>query len=637
MNYLKKAAVCMTAAAMFAVNSVGFTPCRSIELPAITANAADIVESGECGVEGDDVVWELDCYGLLRISGKGYMPDYTGTESIFAGNTNIRHIIVEADVKSIGSGAFLNCSNLNEVELPHTVHEIGKDAFKGCDNLREINVPNYNCEIFDSPDTIPDSATIFANNGSLAYKYAKKYGKKNTQYPVVAIKDGVCENGVEWYIISGGYLQISGEGIMNDYQENEKSPWSEYNNDIKHITINEKMTSIGDYAFYDLDNTMSVGIRDGVTKIGKNAFAMCSNLSKVKLHKNIEEVGTDAFKSCSAMKNIIVENPECVIGDSADTFPDTATIYGYEGSTAQTYAEKYSRKFIALDENPETAPVTTTATTTASTTTSTTTTTNSVTTALGVVSTDCKITINTLPTKTVYDVGEELDLDGGKISFYVDVTFTDGTTEHEEKTNAEMRYMFNLVVDHASGRIGVPYIVKADTSEVDMSVPGEYPVIVKALDAMQRKVYTSETFNITVKEAATTISTTTTTKPTTLTTTTTEKPTTTSTTTTTFTTTKPTTTTTSTTTKPTTTTTPPVTEPPYTLGDLNDDGTVDASDASLVLAEYAKIQTGVNPTFTASQTNAADVNKDNVVDSSDASKILVYYAMISTGKEPTWD
>ena len=73
------------------------------------------------------------------------------------------------------------------------------------------------------------------------------------------------------------------------------------------------------------------------------------------------------------------------------------------------------------------------------------------------------------------------------------------------------------------------------------------------------------------------------------------------------------------------------------LGDVNDDGVVDSSDASKVLEEYARIQTGGEPTFTEKQKLAADVNKDNLTDASDASKILAYYAMISTGKEPSWD
>ena len=73
------------------------------------------------------------------------------------------------------------------------------------------------------------------------------------------------------------------------------------------------------------------------------------------------------------------------------------------------------------------------------------------------------------------------------------------------------------------------------------------------------------------------------------------------------------------------------------LGDVNEDGMVDSSDASRVLQEYALIQTGGEPTFTEKQKLASDVNKDNSTDSTDASKILAYYAMISTGKEPGWD
>lgn len=73
------------------------------------------------------------------------------------------------------------------------------------------------------------------------------------------------------------------------------------------------------------------------------------------------------------------------------------------------------------------------------------------------------------------------------------------------------------------------------------------------------------------------------------------------------------------------------------LGDVNGDGIVDVSDASLVLAEYALIQTGEKSSFTSEQKNVADVNKDGIIDSSDASKILAYYADISTGKTPSWN
>lgn len=73
------------------------------------------------------------------------------------------------------------------------------------------------------------------------------------------------------------------------------------------------------------------------------------------------------------------------------------------------------------------------------------------------------------------------------------------------------------------------------------------------------------------------------------------------------------------------------------LGDINIDGTVDSSDASLALAEYAAIATGSETTLNSQQKLNGDVNFDKIIDSSDASKILAYYAMIATGQEPSWD
>ena len=82
-----------------------------------------------------------------------------------------------------------------------------------------------------------------------------------------------------------------------------------------------------------------------------------------------------------------------------------------------------------------------------------------------------------------------------------------------------------------------------------------------------------------------------------------------------------------------TTTAPAVTTEPadYMLRDVNFDGTVDSSDASDVLMEYAITSTGGAPAFTALQKLVANVNFDLTIDSADASDILVYYAYTSTG------
>lgn len=67
------------------------------------------------------------------------------------------------------------------------------------------------------------------------------------------------------------------------------------------------------------------------------------------------------------------------------------------------------------------------------------------------------------------------------------------------------------------------------------------------------------------------------------------------------------------------------------LGDINGDGIVDATDASAILSAYANISTGKDSGLTAEQFEAADVNSDGIVDATDASNILAYYAYSSTG------
>ncbi|MDE6539638.1 MAG: hypothetical protein K2K66_05565, partial [Ruminococcus sp.] len=67
------------------------------------------------------------------------------------------------------------------------------------------------------------------------------------------------------------------------------------------------------------------------------------------------------------------------------------------------------------------------------------------------------------------------------------------------------------------------------------------------------------------------------------------------------------------------------------FGDVNDDGKIDAVDASLISIEYASLSTiDAISTFTVEQTNAANVNLDEFVDARDASAIQCYYAYLST-------
>ena len=69
------------------------------------------------------------------------------------------------------------------------------------------------------------------------------------------------------------------------------------------------------------------------------------------------------------------------------------------------------------------------------------------------------------------------------------------------------------------------------------------------------------------------------------------------------------------------------------LGDINNDGYIDAVDASSILKEYAKISAKQDTSMSKEQAAAADVNGDMFIDAVDASRVLGYYAYVSSSKD----
>lgn len=104
---------------------------------------------------------------------------------------------------------------------------------------------------------------------------------------------------------------------------------------------------IGEFCgFTQLKN---VSIPYSVTSIGAGAFDGCSLLESIELSDSVSQIGNQAFYECGSLAEIIINNPDCDIYDDESTIPEQAVIHGYSGSTAQAYAEKYNRQFVALD------------------------------------------------------------------------------------------------------------------------------------------------------------------------------------------------------------------------------------------------------------------------------------------------
>lgn len=108
--------------------------------------------------------WSLQD-GTLVISAVGAMQDYTSAAQTpwFKDRADIRKIVVQKGVTTIGDYAFYGCENVTSVTLPDTVTQIGKLAFYGCKDLRTLTVP-------DSVLTVEDYAFAKAGLQSIVFR-----------------------------------------------------------------------------------------------------------------------------------------------------------------------------------------------------------------------------------------------------------------------------------------------------------------------------------------------------------------------------------------------------------------------------------------------------------------------------------
>lgn len=99
------------------------------------------------GACGDSLNWNFDAStGTLTLSGSGDMYNYNDDASpapwINAYRTQIKSVVCENGVTSIGSKAFMNCTSIESVDLGNTLRGIGWYAFYGCSSLSGVAIPD---------------------------------------------------------------------------------------------------------------------------------------------------------------------------------------------------------------------------------------------------------------------------------------------------------------------------------------------------------------------------------------------------------------------------------------------------------------------------------------------------------------
>ena len=277
---------------------------------AVTVNPISNIVSGVCGAQGDNLTWTLNLdTGVMIITGTGKMDNYDRYHSSNNGPwkeyiSNIKELIIENGVETIGDYAFCDCTYLKSVSLSDSVIVIGRFSFDTCIALTDI--------------TIPESVTSI---GRYAFNWC-------TSLAHINIPDSV--------------ISVGGAAFHSTAFYSNATNWSNDVLYINHCLIEARTTSssftiktgtlcIAEGAFTGGEKIRDITIPDSVTNIGDIAFALCDNLSDVYYigtqdqWKRID-IGIGNEKLTSATIHFIGE-PEADLVSIAVTKKPTKAIY----------------------------------------------------------------------------------------------------------------------------------------------------------------------------------------------------------------------------------------------------------------------------------------------------------------------
>lgn len=262
--------------------------CLLLPVLPVEVKAADSPPtSGSCGDKDSNVTWRFS-HDTLTISGSGDMANYTWPDygPWYSERDNIRTVVIEDGVTSIGKGAFSDHTSLTSITIPNSVTSIGKWAFYGCNGLTTVALP-------DSLNSIIDCAFMECRN-----------------LTSIVIPDSVTSIGNDAFYGCNGLTTVT---LPNSLSSMGTRVFGECTS-LTNITIPDKVTSIEVQTFENCKNLTSITIPNNVASIGSHAFMNCTSLTNVTLSSNLASIEEYAFKGCSSLSSVDIPDSVTSIG-----------------------------------------------------------------------------------------------------------------------------------------------------------------------------------------------------------------------------------------------------------------------------------------------------------------------------------
>ena len=347
-------------------------------------------------------------------------------ENSFSKNTNITNIKISNSVTIIEEKAFQLCSALLEVEIPSSVINIEDKAFNRCFALSKIVILSQATNIGEDAISSNDGYTkIYCYKNSTSHRYAQTNG---IQYVLLEGEVAILEQitikilPIKQVYQLGENIDLTGGQIILAYSDEstqdislltegqvtegiEVTGYDKTTVGEQEITVSYTQDDITKTAIFNVDVTKDkieyIDNENGITitKIECTDGSKKVEIPEKLLGKNVIGIVNNVVTNLNDIEIVNIPNTVKTISDNAfkntdETTNEELTIECKYGSTAENYAKEKEIYYEFTDKNIS------------------------------------GISMNTEPTKTKYELDEEIDLTGGKIL----ITY-EGSTEENSITS----------------------------------------------------------------------------------------------------------------------------------------------------------------------------------------------------------
>lgn len=245
-------------------------------------------------------------------------------------------------VQVIGENA-LQGLFINTLIIPASVHTIRNCAFEQTSNLTEVKIYGQNVslgtELFRTNTKKP---TIFGYAGSTTEEYAISEGYEFVALEPPAVVTPVEPDEVRWELDDKGVLTISGKGSTPHWRDPEEVPWNDRRGEILRVVIEDGVTEISNYAFYQCTALREIMIGASLKSFGKWSLWECRSLTAIRVSEGNPSYAADEYGVLfNAKKTVLVHYPLGAASVSY-TVPDSVTEIGKSAFNNCIYLETVS-------------------------------------------------------------------------------------------------------------------------------------------------------------------------------------------------------------------------------------------------------------------------------------------------------